>query len=175
MKKIFGLCLVVVMVSASAAAVFAQENLSTGRGVGFGLQGPCVFSVRYWVSDVMALEANAFALTTEYMPGPDRPVTSSIYGCAAGKILFKLGDLNALDFYVAAWGELPFGEYSPFRNGPEAPGATVVGGLEWSILPNFAVNFEFGEMARFADKVKVDFAFSLGLHYYFPRQTSQNR
>jgi hypothetical protein len=149
----------------------AQENLSSDRGLGFGLQGPCVFSVRYWASETLAIEANAFALTTDYVPGPDMPVTSSVYGCVAGKLLLKLGDLNSLDFYVAAWGELPFGEYSPFRSGPEALGAAIVGGLEWSILRNFAVNFEFGEMARFTDKLKVDFAFSVGLHYYFSRAT----
>ena len=152
-----------------------SQNLSEERGWGFGLQAPCVFSARYWVSGALAIEVNAFALTNDFYESPDKPPTSNVYGCVAGKLLYKIGDLNALDFYLGVWGELPFGERSPFRSGPEALGAALIGGLEWSLLPNFAVNFEFGEQARFASKIRVDFAFSFGMHYYFLRATSEEK
>jgi hypothetical protein len=139
------------------------ENLSAGRGVGFGLQGPCLFSVRYWVDERLAFEANGFALTNQFGP-PDIPV--QVFGCVAGKLLYKVGDGRSLDFYLNLWAELPFGN-SPFTAEPPVPGAAVIGGLEWSLLPNFAVNFEFGEQVRLSGR--VDFAFSLGLHYYFMR------
>jgi hypothetical protein len=149
-----------------AALAQENENVSSERGMGFGLQGPCLFSVRFWVSDHLALEANGFALTSEFGGNSETPPNPRVFGCAAGKLLYKLGDGRSLDFYLGLWAEFPFGN-SPFSSEQAVPGGAVVGGLEWSLLPNFAINFEFGEQARLSGK--VDFAFSLGMHYYFMR------
>ncbi|MBI3659325.1 hypothetical protein HY230_02480 [Candidatus Acetothermia bacterium] len=148
------------------------ENLSAGRGPGVGLQGPCLFSIRYWVSDQLGFEANGFALTNEFVSSPGGTPVSKVFGCAAGKLLYKLGDGRSLDFYLGAWAELPFGN-SPFSNEPPVPGAALLGGLEWSLLQNFEINFEFGEQFKLSGK--VDFAFSLGMHYYFMRAAAKSK
>ncbi len=158
------------LIGFAALAQDKPENLPSGHGIGFGLQGPCLFSVRYWVSDQLGVEANGFVLTNPSARSPEGTPISQVFGCVAGKLLYKLGDGGALDFYLGAWAEVPFGN-SPFSGNPYIPGVALLGGLEWSLLPNFEINFEFGEQFRFSGL--FDFAFSLGMHYYFMRSAPE--
>lgn len=134
-----------------------QRDLSQYRSVGIGLQAPCVISFRYWLSENLALEANAFVFSTG-------DFTS---GCVAGKVLWRLADTDVFDFYAlfeanlhigVYWGERTVGDFA------------LKGGMELSILPSLAINLEFGEALVFGpDRLSATPAVSLGLHYYFLR------
>jgi hypothetical protein len=149
---VFGLC---------AVPLIAQEmpsrDLSQYRTVGVGLQAPCVISFRYWLSESLALEANAFVFSTG-------DFTS---GCVAGKVLLRLADTDIFDFYALFEVNLHIGEYWGKRSVGDF---ALKGGMELSILPSLALNLEFGEALIFGpDRLNATPAVSLGLHYYFVR------
>lgn len=135
-----------------------QSDLSHYRSVGIGLQAPCVISFRYWLSESLALEANAFVFSTG-------DFTS---GCVAGKVLLRLADTDIFDFYALFEANLHIGEY---WGSPSVGDIALKGGMELSILPSLAINLEFGEAVIFGQAGDVDAspAVSLGIHYYFLR------
>lgn len=152
--------LVGILVGLAAVPLTAQglpsPDLSQYRTVGIGLQAPCVISVRFWLMENFALEANAFVIS---MGG----FTS---GCAAGKLLLRLADTDLFDFYTVLEANLHIGDYWVGGVGDIA----VKGGMELSILPSLAINLEFGEAFFFGPEgAGATPAVSLGLHYYFVR------
>jgi hypothetical protein len=102
MRRFLIYCVVMgmVVVGASAQEV-PSRDLSQYRTVGIGLQAPCVISLRVWLIENFALEANAFVVS---MGG----FTS---GCAAGKVLVKLADTDIFDFYTVFEANLHIGDY----------------------------------------------------------------
>lgn len=162
-KKLLLFCTIVVL---SAHTVAAQElqttqpprpqDLSQNRVLGIGLQVPCAFSFRLWLTEGFGLEANAFFLSTPDFSG----------GCVAGKLLVRLADTNIFDFYTVTWVNFHLGEFAA----PSLFDWALLGGMELSILPSLAINLEFGETLSFRpDRITIGPAISLGLHYYFLR------
>jgi hypothetical protein len=157
MRRFLIYCVVMgmVVVGASAQEV-PSRDLSQYRTVGIGLQAPCVISLRVWLIENFALEANAFVVS---MGG----FTS---GCAAGKVLVKLADTDIFDFYTVFEANLHIGNY--WVGG--VADIALKGGMELSILPSLAINLEFGEAFFFGpDGAGATPAVSLGIHYYFVR------
>jgi hypothetical protein len=112
MRRFLIYCVVMgmVVVGASAQEV-PSRDLSQYRTVGIGLQAPCVISLRFWLIENFALEANAFVVS---MGG----FTS---GCAAGKVLVKLADTDIFDFYTVFEANLHIGDYWVGGSGGHSP------------------------------------------------------
>lgn len=147
------------VIIAIAGAAYAQEppasrDLSQNRALGIGLQAPCAFSFRFWLTEGFGLEANAFLISTG----------DFTIGCLATKMLLRLADTDIFDFYAVLWANLHLGDYAR----PSIADVALLGGMELSILPSLAINLEFGQ-AIFFEPTRVSFqpTFSLGLHYYF--------
>lgn len=138
--------LLLVVVS-SAVGLGQPQNLSQGRGLGIGLQAPCVISVRYWASDTLGSEGNFFLINEEI--------------CLAGKLLFRLGDTTNFDFYTALGGW--------YLSSPHERAARLFGlaAMELSISPNLALNLEFGEWLDLEGQ--FDIMIGAGIHFYFLR------
>ncbi len=139
------LLLALALVSASVDAFAQPRNLSQGRGLGIGLQGPCVISIRYWMDDKLGLEGNFLFLTDQI--------------CLSGRLLFRLGDTSNFDLYGSLGGW--------YLNAPYDQGlrAFALAGMELSISPNFALNLEFGEWLG-TDR-RYELMVSSGIHFYF--------
>ncbi len=155
-KKLVAVIIVlgIITVAAMAQEPKASRDLSQNRGLGIGLQAPCIFSFRYWLNESFGLEANAFLISTG----------DFTTGCMAAKMLLRFADTDIFDFYAVFWANLHFGEYAQ----PSIADIALLGGMELSILPSLAINLEFGQ-AVFFEPTRVSFnpTFSLGLHYYF--------
>ncbi|MCS7197942.1 MAG: hypothetical protein NZ930_04590 [Candidatus Bipolaricaulota bacterium] len=143
-----------------AHAAVAQEpspDLSQDRTLGIGLQAPCIFSFRYWLTEGFALELNGFVIS----------IGDFTSGCVASKMLARLADTGVFDFYVIFEGNLHIGEY---WGEPSVGDIALKAGMELSVLPSLAINLEFGEAVFFGPAgVSASPAISLGLHYYFTR------
>jgi len=146
----WALALLFVGIAFTTGLAQEQKNLSEGRGLGVGLQAPCVFSFRFWLDDRLAAEGSLFLLS----------LGEQIVGCLSGKVLFKLGDTRWLDFYAALGGVLPFAP-------ADSPQVFIMGGIEFSFSHPLAVNLEFGQgidlRGQFSPLV------GLGIHFYFER------
>jgi hypothetical protein len=121
------------------------RNLSQGRGLGIGLQGPCMISIRYWMDEKLGLEGNFLFLTDQI--------------CLSGRLLFRLGDTSNFDLYGSLGG---WYLSSPYDQGLRA---FALAGMELSISPNFALNLEFGEWLGTDRRYEV--MVSSGIHFYF--------
>lgn len=129
----------------SEGGLAQPQNLSTGRGMGIGLQAPCAISIRYWMADNLGLEGN-FLLFNEQL-------------CLAGKLLLRLGDTSNFDFYTVLGGW----HLSRPREGEVR--LFALGGMELSISPNLALNLEFGEWLGLDGR--YDMMIGTGIHFYF--------
>lgn len=148
MKTVARLILLLSALALVSTGAFAQpqpRNLSQGRGLGIGLQGPCMISIRYWMDDKVGLEGNFFFLTDQI--------------CLSGRLLFRFGDTSNFDLYGSLGG---WYLSSPYDRGLRA---FVLAGMELSISPNFALNLEFGEWLGTDRRYEV--MVSSGLHFYF--------
>lgn len=159
MLNVFQKLVLLTVIIAIAGATYAQEppasrDLSQNRALGIGLQAPCAFSFRFWLTEGFGLEANAFLISTG----------DFTIGCLAAKMLLRLADTDIFDFYAVLWANLHLGDYAQ----PSIADVALLGGMELSILPSLAINLEFGQ-AIFFEPTRVSFqpTFSLGLHYYF--------
>lgn len=155
-KKVF-LASVLALLLALALPAFAQEdNLSEGRTLGIGMQvnfpwGGLV-SGRYWLSPNVGTEGILFIWGS----------VGDFNGSFTGRLLYRLSDTEAVDFYVAVGASLPFSPYGEI----EAILSTV-GGIEFSFpfARSLAWNLEFG--AALSTTGDVVMAFGTGIHFYF--------
>ncbi|MCI2429260.1 hypothetical protein LM602_01485 [Candidatus Acetothermia bacterium] len=159
LKKLVLIVVIIGIGLGTAVAAIAQEprasrDLSQDRSLGIGLQAPCAFSFRFWLTESLGLEANAFLISTG----------DFTIGCLAAKTLLRLANTDIFDFYAVLWANLHLGDYAQ----PSIADVAILGGMELSILPSLAINLEFGQ-AIFFEPTRVGFqpTFSLGLHYYF--------
>lgn len=157
-KKLF---ILGIIMGLCAIPITAQErpskDLSQDRTLGIGLQAPCVFSFRYWLTEGFGLELNGFVIS----------IGDFTSGCVAGKVLLRLADTDVFDFYTIFEANIHIGEY---WGGPSVGDIALKAGMELSVLPSLAINLEFGEALLFGPGgVSATPAVSLGLHYYFVR------
>lgn len=157
MKK--GTILVVSVLSLLIACVplFAEgENLSVERTLGMGMEvgfpwGGLV-SARYWFSPQIGAEGIIFAWGNP----------TDLIGTFTGRLLYKLSDTEAVDFYIATGATIPFSSY-----GETALILSGAGGIEFSFpfALNLAFNLEFG--GAFSTAGMFTMAFGTGIHFYF--------
>jgi hypothetical protein len=149
MKKVGSLSILLLLLAVLSVGALAQpQNLSTGRGLGIGLQLPCAMSARYWRTDKLGLEGNILLFNEQL--------------CLAGKLLLRLGDTTNLDLYTVLGG---WYQSSPHES---AIRLFALAGMELSISPNLALNLEFGEWLSLEGQ--YDLMIGTGIHFYFPRE-----
>jgi len=132
------------------------DNLSEGRsfGVGMQLDYPIggLISGRYWFTPEVGAEGIVFFWGE---PG-------IFDGIATARVLFRVSDTPAVDFYVATGASIPFAQRQ--ENDAIFSG---VGGIEFSFpfARNLAWNVEFG--ATVSTWGEVTMAIGSGIHFYF--------
>ncbi|RLE37211.1 hypothetical protein DRJ23_06250 [Candidatus Acetothermia bacterium] len=147
----------VVAILLISATLFAdgEENLSAGRGFGFGMEAGVpwggLVSARYWFTPQLGVEGIVFA----WGELPD------LTGVFTGRLLYKLSDTEAVDFYITGGGTVPFSPY-----GENELILSTAGGIEFSFpfAPNLAFNLEFG--GAFSTVGRLMMAFGTGIHFY---------
>ena len=133
-----------------------EENVSTGRTLGIGIQADfpwgSLVSVRYWFSPVFALEETAFVMGD----------VSGTEGVLTTRALYRLADTPTVDFYVAAGASVPF---SP--SGGDPLFFPLVGGIEFGYVaaPSLAWNLEFG--VGISTTGSLSMCLGTGVHFYF--------
>ena len=139
-----------------ALAGALDENLSEDRTVGVGIQvgNPWggLISTRYWLSPEMGAEGIVFVDGS----------AGWFEGLATLRVLFRVVDAAAVDFYVSAGATLPF----PWYTESEVMFAGL-GGIEFNFrsAPNLAWNIEFGIACSTHGTVQM--AIGTGIHFYF--------
>ena len=152
---VIGVTLLVVAL-VSGAGFADGGNLSSGRGLGIGVETEFpwggLVSARYWFTPTIGAEGVVFAWGNP----------SAFTGAFTGRILYRIADTDTVDFYLA-------GGASALVS---SPGDTTVifsgvGGIEFSFpfAPNLAVNLEFG--GAFSTTKTLTMAFGTGIHFYF--------
>ena len=163
MRRIAMWVLTLLFMSIAVTTGLAQEpkNLSEGRGLGVGLQAPCVFSFRFWLDDRLGIEGSVFLFSTSRIREGGGIEEQVVSGCLSGRALFKLGDNRWLDFYATLGGVLPFE--------PDGPPLSVflMGAMEFSFSMPLAVNLEFGQSLDLRGRLEP--TVSVGIHFYFLR------
>ncbi len=137
--------------------LFAEGgNLSAGRTLGMGMEvgfpwGGLV-SARYWFGPQIGAEGIIFAWGD----------LTDLVGTFTGRLLYKLSDTDAVDFYIAAGATVPFSSY-----GESELILSGAGGIEFSFpfAPSLAFNLEFG--GAFSTAGTFTMAFGTGIHFYF--------
>jgi hypothetical protein len=147
---------VLVLLALVLPASSQEANLSEGRALAIGMQldypwGGLV-SVRYWFSPAFGAEEVVFVAGD----------LQGLGGSLTTRVLYRLADTAAVDFYVAAGVSAPFSPY-----GGEPVVFSAVGGIEFSFAfaRNFAWNLEFG--GALTATGAVDMSVGTGIHFYF--------
>ncbi len=146
----------VVLLAWGGLGLAEQENFSSGRTLGIGIQVGVpiegLVSARYWFSPQVGAEGIFLLWGT----------AGELSGSVTGRVLYRVSDTQAVDFYIAAGATVPF---SPYAN----PTLTFsgVGGIEFSFpfAQNLAWNLEFGLQASTAGDLGM--ALGTGIHFYF--------
>jgi hypothetical protein len=157
MKKVILPVLGILVLFSSVLPAFAQEeNLSAGRTLGLGIQADFpwggLVSARYWLVPQVGIEAVAFAWGN----------LQELSGTLTGRLLFRVADTPAVDFYLAAGGTFPFSPY-----GGDAMTISAMAGIEFSFpfAKSLAWNIEFGGALETTGDLAM--AIGTGIHFYF--------
>jgi hypothetical protein len=133
-----------------------EENLSGGRTLGVGMQvdfpwGGLV-SGRYWFSPSLGAEGVVF------MWGNAEDFSGSL----TGRLLYRVSDTPAADFYLAFGASYPFSRY-----GENDAILSLAGGIEFGFVAarSLAWNVEFGVSTSVAGEINM--VFGTGIHFYF--------
>ena len=155
-KKVSILVLCAVATSFCLVGLAQEANLSEGRTLGTGMQvdfpwGGLV-SGRYWFSPSVGVEGIVFIWGS----------TNELSGSLTPRILYKVSDTPAVDFYLATGVSFPFSPYREF-----VAIFSGVGGIEFSFpfAKSLAWNVEFGGAASTEGDIMM--AFGTGIHFYF--------
>ena len=147
---------IVVLLALSSMTLAQEENLSSDRSLGIGMQvsfpwGGLV-SARYWLSPRFGTEGILFVWGT----------TVDFRGTLTGRLFYRLRDTSVTDFYIAAGVSYPFSRY-----GEDGAVLSAVGGIEFGFLRarNLAWNVEFGVAVSTLGEIGM--AFGTGIHFYF--------
>ncbi len=139
--------------ASAANTALDSDNLSEGRSFGLGIQAEFpwggLISLRYWATDALGFEGVFFVLSND----------AETSGTATARVLYRVVDAAAVDFYVAVGASFQLSAYANPALG------TLVGGIEINFSQRFAWNVEFGLSATLYGEVWT--TFGTGIHFYF--------